>query len=152
MELTKNQIKELKDKKFRKEHDLYFVEGEKFCHDLLKSRVDIMYAITSDKNLKGFPNVYVVDEKTLNSLATTVTPQDVICVCVKKFVKNKPNGNSLILDRIQDPGNVGTLIRSALAFGFNDVYLIDSADAYNEKVIRSSVGAVLSANIQKISL
>lgn len=152
MVLTKNQIKELKDKKFRKENNLYFVEGEKFCHDLLKSRVDIMYAITTNKNLKNFPNIVVVDEKTLNSLATTVTPQNVICVCVKKFANNKPNGNSLILDRIQDPGNVGTLIRSALAFGFNDIYLIDSADAYNEKVIRSSVGAVLSTNIHKISL
>ena len=152
MELTKNQIKELKDKKFRKEHDLYFVEGQKFCRDLLKSDVDIMYTITTNKNLKNFPNIVVVDERTLNSLATTVTPQDVICVCVKKFKENKPNGNSLILDRIQDPGNVGTLIRSALAFDFNDIYLIDSADAYNEKVIRSSVGAVLSANIHKISL
>ncbi|HJD06020.1 MAG TPA: RNA methyltransferase [Candidatus Onthoplasma faecipullorum] len=152
MELTKNQIKELKDKKFRKNNNLFFVEGEKFCHDLLSADVQILYTITTNKNLKGFPNVYVVDEKTLNSLATTVTPQNVICVCVKKFVKNKPNGNSLILDRIQDPGNVGTLIRSALAFGFNDVYLIDSADAYNEKVIRSSVGAVLSTNIHKISL
>ena len=152
MELTKNQIKKLKDKKFRKNNDLFLVEGEKFCHDLLKLGIDIMYTITSDKNLKNFPNVVVVDEKTLNSLATTVTPQNVICVCVKKFKENKPNGNSLILDRIQDPGNVGTLIRSALAFNFSDIYLIDSADAYNEKVIRSSVGAVLSANIHKISL
>ena len=152
MELTKNQIKKLKDKKFRKNNDLFFVEGEKFCRDLLKSGANIMYTITTNKNLKNFPNIVVVDERTLNSLATTVTPQNVICVCVKKFVKNKPNGNSLILDRIQDPGNVGTLIRSALAFNFSDIYLIDSADAYNEKVIRSSVGAVLSANIHKISL
>ncbi len=152
MELTKNQIKELKDKKFKKEHNLFFVEGEKFCRDLLNAKVKILYTITCDKNLKNFPNVVLVDEKILNSLATTVTPQKVICVCVKKFSNTKPNGNSLILDRIQDPGNVGTLIRSALAFGFDDVYLIDSADAYNEKVIRSSVGAVLSANVHKITL
>ena len=93
MEITKNQIKELKDKKFRKNNDLFFVEGEKFCRDLLKSDVKILHTITRNKNLKGFPNIVVVDEKTLKSLATTVTPQDVICVCVKKFKENKPIGN-----------------------------------------------------------
>lgn len=152
MELTKQDIKNLKDKKFRKENNLFLVEGEKFCVDLLKAKAEIVYSITTNKNLKDFPNVCVVDEKVLSSLATTITPQNIVCVCKKKFSSAKPKGNSLILDRIQDPGNVGTLIRSALAFNFNDIYLIDCADAYNEKVVRSSVGAVLNANIHKLSL
>ena len=152
MDMTRNLIKNLKDKKYRKENAIFLLEGEKFCRDILKANIEILYTITTNKSLKDFPNIVLVDEKTLHSLATTVTPQDIICVCVKKFAENTPKSNSLILDRIQDPGNVGTLIRSAIAFGFDDIYLIDSADVYNEKVIRSSVGAVFNANIHKISL
>ncbi len=152
MELTKQEIKNLKDKKFRKDNDLFIVEGEKFCRDLLRAKVEIVFTLSTNKSLKNYPNIRAVDEKTLNSIATTVTPQNIICVAKKRFSDSTPTGNSLVLDRIQDPGNVGTLIRSALAFNFNDIYLIDSADPYNEKVIRASTGAVLNANIHKVSL
>ncbi len=147
MELTKQQIKELKDKKYRKLNKLFFVEGEKFCADLLRQNVEILYTITSDKTLMGFPNIVFVSEQTLSSLATTVTNQNILCVCKIKDVEISSIGDSLILDTVQDPGNVGTLIRSALAFNFKDIYLIDCADAYSEKVIRSSAGTVLNARV-----
>ena len=147
MNITNADVKNLKDKKFRREHGLFMVEGNKFCLDLLNTEVDIVYTITTNKNLKGFPNIEVVSEKMLSSLATTKTNQDTICICRIKDYGIKSIGNSLILDKLQDPGNVGTLVRSALAFGFDDIYLVEGADPYSEKVIRSSAGLVMSARI-----
>lgn len=147
MNITNADIKNLKDKKFRKEHKLFMVEGNKFCADLLNTNIEIVYTITSDKNLIGFPNIEVVSEKMLSSLATTKTNQSIICVCKFKQQKFASVSNSLILDNLQDPGNVGTLVRSALAFGFEDIYLVGGADPYSEKVIRSSAGLIMQARL-----
>lgn len=152
MELTKQAIKNLKDKKYRREHGIFLVEGEKFCHDLLDAKVEILATITTDRALKGFPNTIVVNEKILSSIATTKTNQDIVCVAKIREFDLTAKGNSLILDRLQDPGNVGTLIRSAKAFGFDNIYLIDCADSYSEKVVRSSAGTALTARLHQVSL
>jgi len=93
------------------------------------------------------PNIEVISEKMFNSLSSTRTPQTIICICKIKNHKISAKGNSLILDNLQDPGNVGTLIRSAIAFGFNDIYFVGGADPYSEKVIRSSAGMLLNARL-----
>lgn len=147
MNITNADIKNLKDKKFKRDNGLFVVEGNKFCRDLLMSDIEIVYTITSDKNLKGFPNIEIVSEKMLSSLATTKTNQDTICVCKVKQYDLNSIGNALILDNLQDPGNVGTLVRSALAFGFKDIYLVGGADPYSEKVIRSSAGTILKTRL-----
>ena len=147
MNLTNQDIKYLKDKKYRREHGLFMVEGNKFCKDLLKTDIEIVYTLTCDKTLTGFPNIEVISEKMLSSLATTKTSQEIVCICKVKDYGIESVGNSLILDNLQDPGNVGTLVRSALAFGFEDIYLVGGADPYSEKVIRSSVGTILKARL-----
>ena len=150
MNITNADIKNLKDKKFKRENNLFVVEGNKFCADLLNSDIEIVYTITSNANIKGFPNICVVSEKMLSSLATTKTNQDTICVCrIKEYGINSV-GNSLILDNLQDPGNVGTLVRSAVAFGFKDIYLVGGADPYSEKVIRSSAGTILKTRLHLV--
>lgn len=149
MNLTNADIKNLKDKKFRKEHALFMVEGEKFCKDLLGTDIEIVYTITTNKELKDFPNIEVVSEKMLSGLATTKTNQNIVCICKVKDYGFNSIGDALILDNLQDPGNVGTLIRSALAFGFKDIYLIDGVDPYNEKVIRSSAGTILKVRLHQ---
>ncbi len=126
------------------------VEGEKFCHDCLLAGVEIVYTITSNKNLKGYPNINVVSEQKLDSIATTKTNQNIVCICKKPECEIEAKGNSLILDGLQDPGNVGTLIRSAMAFGFEDIYLVGCADVYSEKVIRSSAGLSLVARLHVV--
>ena len=147
MNLTNLDIKNLKDKKYRKQNNLFMVEGDKFCKDLLSANVEIVYTITSNKNLKGFPNICIVSDKQLASLATTKTCQETICICKIKTFEISSIGNALILDNLQDPGNVGTLVRSALAFGFDDIYIVGGADPYSEKVIRSSAGTILNARL-----
>lgn len=150
MNLTNVDIKNLKDKKYRKEHGLFMVEGEKFCHDLLDCDIEIVYTITTDDKLERFPNIVIVSDRQLSSLATTVTNQNIICICKVRDYGLESKGNSLILDNLQDPGNVGTLVRSAVAFGFNDVYLVGGADPYGEKVIRSSAGTILKARLHLV--
>ncbi len=150
MNLTNVDIKNLKDKKYRKQMGYFMVEGEKFCHDLLNSDIEIVYTITTNQDVVGFPNVCIVSERQLSSLATTVTNQNIICVCRIKAYDIGSKGHSLILDNLQDPGNVGTLVRSAVAFGFDDIYLVGGADPYSEKVIRSSAGTILKANLHMV--
>ncbi len=145
--LTNADLKNLKDKKYRKANGLFMVEGEKFCRDVLCAGVEIVYTITSDKNLEGYPNICVVSEQKLGSIATTKTNQNIVCICKIKEYGLEAKSNSLILDGLQDPGNVGTLIRSALAFKFEDIYLVGCADVYSEKVIRSSAGLCLVARL-----
>ena len=148
--ITSAEIKNLKDKKYRKQHSLFMVEGEKFCADILRAGVEIVYTITTNSKLSVYPNICVVSDKQLASLATTKTNQNIICICKKREVEINSVGNALILDALQDPGNVGTLIRSAMAFGFEDVYLNDCADVYGEKVIRSSAGLSLTARLHVV--
>ena len=147
MNLTNADIKNLKDKKYRKTNGLFLLEGNKFCRDLLKTDIEIVYTLTTDNSLTGFPNIEVISEKMLSQVATTVTSQSIVCVCKVKNCKIDSIGNSIILDNLQDPGNVGTLIRSAVAFGFEDVYVVGGADPYSEKVIRSSAGTIFNARI-----
>ena len=151
MNITNADIKNLKDKKFKKENGIFLVEGEKFCRDLLSADIEILQTITTNKNLKGFPNIEIVSEKMLTSLATTKTCQNIVCVCKIKEYGMSSVGNALILDNLQDPGNVGTLIRSAMAFGFEDIYLVNCADVFSEKVIRSSAGTILNARLHTCS-
>ena len=88
----------------------------------------------------------------IESISTTDTPQDIVCVAyIPHSQKESPKGNSLILDGLQDPGNIGTLIRSSMAFNFNDIYFIDCPDIYSEKVVRSSMGGIFKINSHIIS-
>lgn len=151
MKLTNNEIKnikKLKDKKYRKSEGLFLVEGSKLCEEVLNSNYEIKYTITSNEfKYNDFPNVCVVEYEVIKSISTTETPQDIVCVVnIPHSKSDKPKGNSLILDGLQDPGNIGTLIRSAIAFNFNDIYFIDCPDIYSEKVVRSSMGGIFKIN------
>jgi len=145
-------IRKLKDKKYRKELGLFLVEGIKACSELINSNYEIKYTLSSDENFKHYPNFVLIDYDVLKTIATTETPQNLICVCAMPNLNRISNqGNSLVLDELQDPGNLGTLIRSALAFNFKNIYLLNSVDPFSEKVIRSTMGAIFKVNICKIT-
>ena len=89
-----------------------------------------------------------VTNNVLNYITSLETPQDVIGICEKKEVNEIKGDKILILDGIQDPGNLGTIIRSAVAFNIDTIVLSkDSVDLYNSKVLRAAQGLVFHINI-----
>ena len=125
MEITNKILKKLLAKKYRQEFSLCILEGEKIIND------------NSDLIVKIF------DEDTLGNLQTYHGR-----VAVAKIPKpTAPTTPFLVLDRIQDPGNMGTILRTAVAFGFKTIYVIDCVDPYSPKTIRASSGMALRLNI-----
>ena len=95
----------------------------------------------------------IVTESIINKLSFTKTPQNVIGIAKQNTYDKRDVKRVLVLDTLQDPGNVGTLIRSALAFDYDKVYVSESTvDIYNEKVVRASQGAIFKINVVKREL
>lgn len=142
-------IKELSKLKNKKNRDLegkFLVEG----YHLIEMAANYLETIliTDLKDLNIIPNkkYILVTKEIISKLSSTQTPQGIIGVAHKKIEKID-NGNILILDNVQDPNNVGTLIRSALAFGINNIILSqDCVDIYNDKVVRGSQGSIFKIN------
>ncbi|MCD6482278.1 MAG: RNA methyltransferase [Candidatus Izimaplasma sp.] len=141
--LIKQTVK-LHQKKYRDAYGKFIIEGYHLYEEASEFNI-IENIFTTDKAIEG-ENVYYVSERILAKLSTTKSPQKVLCVC-RKVNKNIISNRVLILDNIQDPGNLGTLLRSALAFEFNTIILDNTVDLYNSKVIRSTQGAIFHLNI-----
>ena len=138
----------LYDNKYRKEKFLFIVEGFHLLEMALSN--NLVKEIYTLKEIEGIDNSipqYQINEDILKKISKTKSPQGVVAIC--HFKKEKPIGNRLIyLDNIQDPGNLGTILRSALAFSYFDVVISsDSVSLYNEKVISASQGAIFKLNI-----
>ena len=157
--VNNNYIKDLiklKQKKYRDINKLFIVEG----YNIIKEAKDYLNTILiSDKkkiseikdNYKNIDIILVTDE-IINKLSSTQTPQGIIGICKYKEVSNI-KGNVVMLDGLQDPGNIGTIIRTAIAFGYNNIVLSeDSVDIYNDKVIRATQGAIFKINIIRTNL
>ncbi len=132
--------RKLLQKKYRDETNLFIVEGFHLVEEAQKARL-IHEIITSDFQQKGT----LVSEHVLKVLTTTKTPQNIVAICRKPAVK-KLGKRVLALSDVQDPGNVGTLIRTCVAFNYDDV-IISGVDVFNPKVIRASQGAIFKINI-----
>ncbi len=150
-----SQIKNLKKQK-RENSFLLFLDNKKIVNDAIKNGHTVKIALTSDENFM-FENIesdkiFLTDEKTISSLVDSKTPQGV-CVMLEytQDMVKLPKANFLVLDGLQDPGNVGTLVRTAKACGFEDVYLVESVNQTNMKMIRSSAGANFDINLFSLS-
>ena len=150
-----NLIKDLKKQK-RENSSLLFLDNTKIIKDAISHGLKPKYIFVEDEKLNFWGDeyqIYKVDRKTIEQLSDSVTPQGVVCVTeYTQDVVVKPKTNFLVLDRLQDPGNVGTLIRTATACGFNYVFLVDSVKVNNSKMIRSSVGTVFQNNVYSLSM
>ena len=150
--LENKKVKELSKllmKKYRDESNLFLVEGEHLVLEALKNNVLLETLMTEDYGMVYDVKNTFVTYDIIKKLSTTLSPQKVIGVCKK--IEEKEIGNKvLILDDIQDPGNLGTIIRSAVAFNFDTIILSsNTVDLYNDKVIRSSEGMLFNINIIK---
>lgn len=142
----------LKEKKFRDEENSFLIEGDHLVECALNYGV-VKEIITTDETFK-IPHipVYYVTSSIMKKLSNQVTGTNIIAVC-QKIPERQIQGNVCLLDNIQDPGNLGTIIRSAKAFGIDTLVLsLDTVDLYNDKVIRASEGLLFGLNIIKSDL
>ena len=153
--LENKKVKEwtkLKLKKYRDQEELFLIEGDHLLKEALKKEI-VKEIISSDESFKiqNLP-FYEVSEQILKKLSSQESGTNVVAVCSKLKVR-EIMGNVCILDCVQDPGNLGTIIRSCAAFGIDTLIVsLDTVDIYNEKVIRASEGSLFHLNILKNDL
>ena len=153
----KNIVKLISKSKYRKEQGLFVVEGLRLCTDAIRSGALIDTFICTEDAQTKYPeavnelenyalNSYTVPSNIFSTLSDTKTPQGVICVV--KALDNVPqfdkiNNKYVLLQNMQDPSNLGAVLRSADALGFSGVILTkDCCDIYSPKVCRASMGAI----------
>ncbi len=161
--LSHNQTKyinSLKIKKFRQHHKVFIIEGEKGVDELLRSSLNIVkiYALAEwiDNNtslLKGRDiDLQEITTVELKKVTDLVTPNQVLAIAgIPETTIPKPSeltGMMLALDGIRDPGNMGTMIRTADWFGINKIICSsDSVDMYNPKVVQATMGSFSRVNV-----
>lgn len=144
-EKVKNWCK-LKEKKYRDLTNTFLVEEEHLVEEALKHGV-VKEILSLEEKDYGNVLVTMVTKEILAKLTMQVTPPKVMAVC-EKIKEKEIEGPVLFLDGIQDPGNLGTIIRSAVAFSMPNIVLNEqTVDLYNPKVIRSTEGMIFSLNI-----
>lgn len=145
----------LQEKKYRDQTQSFLVAGEHLIQEAqqagcLEALIVLQGAVP--KKLVSVP-VYEVTKAILRKLTSLTSLADQIGVCRMPKWERIGSDRLIILDGVQDPGNMGTIIRSAISFGYQQILLSDAcADIYNEKVIRATQGALFHIPIQRCSL
>lgn len=153
-QLVKKLVK-LNNKKYREEYQEFIIEGyhlvnEAYDNNYLKE----VYCI-DEKDVTKYKNIksYLVTSEIINKVSTTTSPQKIIGISkllnnvdINQYLNN--DNKIVILDEINDPGNLGTIIRTAAALGYNLIAMSsNTVDIYNSKVIRSTQGTIYHTNI-----
>jgi TrmH family RNA methyltransferase len=165
--ITKSDVKyiqSLAHKKFREEEGVFVIEGTKMVGELIQEfpdKIVHLYAtqqwvdeVVREKILDS--KISVIDEMTLGKISQLKSPNQVIAVVKIPTHQSKDNSTSkltVVLDQIQDPGNLGTIIRTCDWFGVQSIVCsLDTVDAYNPKTVQSAKGSLLRMNIQYADL
>jgi TrmH family RNA methyltransferase len=157
----KKYIKSLQYVKFRQKYDKFIAEGPKICNEFIsENNYNIEYIVVTENwiqqnenNLRHFKGKTIVcNDKDLKSISSLKTPNNILMVLERKFTKlydlELSNQWSIFCDRIQDPGNMGTIIRTADWFGLKNVIATeDSVDFFNPKTVQSSMGGHNRVNL-----
>ena len=139
----------LLNKKYREEEGMFLVEGEHLVIEAKNAGYLIEVIKCEDYEMDFDVDTTLVTYDVIKKLSNTLNPQKVIGVC-KKLEDKKIGNKVLLLEDIQDPGNLGTIIRSSVAFGVDTVVLSNNTvDLYNDKVLRSSEGMIFHIDIVK---
>lgn len=146
-------LTKLKEKKYRDQEQLFLIEGEHLVYEANnKSLLEMVITSNETKQIANVRTILVTEE-IIKKLSHTKTPQQIIGVVKYLKVVNNTPKKFLILDNIQDPGNLGTLIRSCLAFNIDKIFLSkNTVDIYNDKVLRSTQGAIFNIDIEYVDL
>ncbi len=145
-------LKKLKEKKFREKEQLFLAEGRK----ILEYTDNVAYYVIDEENEDQYSNCGFYDLNTCIVLKTNLfkevssqeNSQGIISICrYNDFSKQVMANDIIVLDKVQDPGNLGTIIRTGEAAGINNFIMIKgTVDIYNEKVIRSTMGSIFEIN------
>lgn len=155
--LIKHALK-LQDKKYRKQFNQYIIEGERMVFDALKHGQKFCHIIMQQGKLQHYDQlldstnatVSVISEELAKHISQTVNNQGIFAILEMPTLNNDLTEKVLILDTIQDPGNMGTLLRTSAATNFKTVLLINCVDIYNDKVLRSTMGGIFRVNCIQI--
>ena len=150
---TAKLIKSLKEKKYRDRDWLFVVEGERFVGEIMDN-CEIEFMVFSEsyaalKDVSEYKKAFVFSDKIFKEFSETSNPQGIIAVCRKKtfsideVIEKNAGGIYILAEDLNDPGNLGTIIRTADASGAAAVILSKgSVDLYNGKVLRSTMGSL----------
>jgi len=159
--ISKNQIKFIKSlslKKNRVKSKLFVVEGEKIVNELLNSDFEIEH-IYATKQFSGINSIVkslitIVGDDELSRISNLTSPNNVLAIVnISQKESNNNHGVVLVLDDVNDPGNLGTIIRMCDWFGVTQLICSKSTvDCYNPKVVQSAMGSLFRVNIRYLDL
>jgi len=159
MSISKNQLKiitSLSQKKYRQKHRLFIAEGIKVVQELLNStfQVETLYATDDFENSTSSDKIVRISEKELQKISHLKTPNKVVGLF--KMPEEKvlqQSGIIIALDALNDPGNLGTIIRLCDWFGVQELICSkDTVDCYNQKVVQASMGSLSRVSIRYVDL
>lgn len=159
--ISKNQIKFIKSlslKKNRVKAQLFVAEGEKIVNELLNSEFEIenIYATKQFSGLNSCPKsaVTLVSNEELSRISNLTSPNNVLAIVkISQQQSEKNHGITLVLDDVNDPGNLGTIIRMCDWFGVTQLICSKSTvDCYNPKVVQSAMGSLFRFDIKYLEL
>lgn len=137
------------DRKYRYQTGKYVIEGIKPVTECIKAGGEVMEVYCTEELKDKFPQAVTVTEELFARMSSEKSPQGVLAVV--KLPENRlvaPQNSCLLLDRLQDPGNLGTIIRTANAAGYREIYLINCTDAFSPKTVRASMSGIFFADIK----
>lgn len=145
-------ISKLNEKKYRDKSNKYLIEGLHLVTEALKYDIIDTIIIREDFSYETNIKHIIVSNEVMKKLSDNPSIPKIMAIVNKKESTIKGN-KILLLDRLQDPGNLGTIIRSAVAFNFDTIILSnDTVDLYNSKVLRSTQGMLFNINILRQDL
>lgn len=161
-EVVKN-IRKLKDKKYREQENKYLIEGIKLIEEAVEEKANIDTVVVCEDCVENntieqkllyeiakYDCIYVA-EKVFDAITEVNNPQGILAVVNKENKEENIDYDEdmiVVLDGIQDPGNLGTILRTVDSVGLKQIILSEkTADAYNPKVVRSTMGAIFRVNV-----
>ena len=146
------EINKLHQKKYRDEEKQFIIEGDHLVEEAYKNGY-LKEIITVENSPIKYNDVKItyVTKEVINKLSDQISGTNIIGICNYINVKSITN-NLIILDGLQDPGNLGTIIRSAAAFNYDVILGDNTVDIYNSKVIRSTEGMIFNVNFIKTNI
>lgn len=147
------EIAKLSDKKYRREYGEYLVEGVKPVNECLAAGCAVKKIVCTERLKENYPDAVIVSDGVFGTISEEKSPQGVIAVVeLPQSLIEPPQGPCILLDRLQDPGNLGTIIRTANAAGYKEIYLAGCTDAYSPKAVRASMSGIFFTKVYQGSL